>query len=50
MGLQDKVEGTAKEAEGKITDDKGREAEGKLQQAKGKAADAVDDVKDALKK
>jgi uncharacterized protein YjbJ (UPF0337 family) len=50
MGLEDDVKGKAKEAEGKVTGDSSREAEGKLDQAKGKAKDAVDDVKDAVKK
>jgi uncharacterized protein YjbJ (UPF0337 family) len=49
MGLKDEVTGKAKEAEGKLTDDKSREAEGQLDQAKGKAKDALDDVKDAAK-
>lgn len=49
MGLKDEVTGKAKEAEGKLTDDKSRETEGQLDQAKGKAKDAVDDLKDAAK-
>ena len=49
MGIKDDVTGKAKEAEGKLTDDKSREAEGKLDQAKGKAKDAIEDVKDAAK-
>jgi uncharacterized protein YjbJ (UPF0337 family) len=49
MALKDDVTGKAKEAEGKLTDDKSREAEGKLDQAKGKAKDAAEDVKDAAK-
>jgi uncharacterized protein YjbJ (UPF0337 family) len=47
MTLEDKITGTAKEAEGKVTGDKSREAEGKLEQAKGEAKDAVEHVKDA---
>ena len=47
MGLKDDVTGKAKEAEGKLTDDKSREAEGKLDQAKGNAKDALEDAKDA---
>ena len=47
---KDDVTGKAKEAEGKLTDDKSREAEGKLDQAKGKAKDALEDAKDAAKK
>jgi uncharacterized protein YjbJ (UPF0337 family) len=49
MGLKDDAIGKAKEAEGKLTNDKSREAEGKLDQAKGSAKDALDDVKDAAK-
>ena len=49
MGLKDDVTGKAKEAEGKLTDDKSREAEGKLDQAKGKAKAALEDAKDAAK-
>jgi uncharacterized protein YjbJ (UPF0337 family) len=49
MGLKDEVTGKAKEAEGKLTDDKSRETEGQLDQAKGNAKDAVDDLKDAAK-
>jgi uncharacterized protein YjbJ (UPF0337 family) len=44
MALKDDVTGKAKEAEGKLTDDKSREAEGKLDQAKGKAKDAFGKV------
>ena len=47
MGLTDKVSGTAKEAEGKITGDKSREAEGKFDKAKGEAKDAAEHLKDA---
>jgi uncharacterized protein YjbJ (UPF0337 family) len=47
MSLEDKVTGTAKEAEGKLTGDKSREAEGKLEQAKGEAKDAFEHAKDA---
>jgi uncharacterized protein YjbJ (UPF0337 family) len=49
MGLKDDVTGKAKEAEGKLTDDKPRETEGQLAQAKGKGKDALEDVKDAAK-
>jgi uncharacterized protein YjbJ (UPF0337 family) len=47
MSLEDKVTGTAKEAEGKLTGDKSREAEGKLEQAKGDAKDAAGHLRDA---
>jgi uncharacterized protein YjbJ (UPF0337 family) len=47
MGLKDDVTGKAKEAEGKLADDKSREAEGELDQAKGKAKDLLEDAKDA---
>ena len=47
MSLEDKITGTAKEAEGKLTGDKSREAEGKLEKAKGEAKDAAEHVKDA---
>ena len=47
MSLEDKITGTAKEAEGKIKGDKSREAEGKLEKAKGEAKDAVEHAKDA---
>ena len=50
MSLTDKVSGTAKEAEGKLTGDKSREAEGKLEQAKGDVKDAAGNVKDAAGK
>ena len=42
--MDDRIEGKAKEAEGKLTGDKGTEAEGKAQGALGKAKDAVDKV------
>ena len=47
MSLEDKISGTAKEAEGKLTGDRSREAEGRLEQAKGEAEDAGEHVKDA---
>ena len=46
MSLEDKVTGTAKEAEGKLTGDKSREAEGKLEKAKGEAKDAAGNLID----
>jgi uncharacterized protein YjbJ (UPF0337 family) len=47
MSLEDKVTGTAKEAEGKLTGDTSREAEGKLERAKGEAKDAAEHLEDA---
>jgi uncharacterized protein YjbJ (UPF0337 family) len=47
MSLEDKISGTAKEAEGKLTGDRSREAEGRLEKAKGEAEDAGEHVKDA---
>ena len=46
----DKASGAAKEAAGKMTDNKKLEAEGKLDKAKGEAREFVGDVKDAAKK
>jgi uncharacterized protein YjbJ (UPF0337 family) len=57
MGAGDKVKnkvddvgGKAKEAVGKLTDDKSTENEGKIDQAKSSLKDAGEKVKDALKK
>lgn len=51
---KDKVVGTGKEVQGKVTDDKGKELEGKAQSAFGdakeKARDAGDDIKDGAEK
>jgi uncharacterized protein YjbJ (UPF0337 family) len=47
MSLEDKISGTAKEAEGKLTGDKSREAEGKFEKAKGEAKDSAEHAKDA---
>jgi uncharacterized protein YjbJ (UPF0337 family) len=48
----DRIEGKAKEVEGKITGDESREAEGRLQKkwgdTKDSAGDAVEDVKDKV--
>jgi uncharacterized protein YjbJ (UPF0337 family) len=48
----DRIEGKAKEVEGKITGDESREAEGRTQskwgEAKDKAEDVVEDVKDKV--
>ncbi|MDD7834500.1 MULTISPECIES: CsbD family protein [Paenarthrobacter] len=57
MGADDKLENTgeklggkAKEAAGKLTDDKGLEAEGKGDQVKADLKNAGEKVKDAFKK
>lgn len=47
-GLKDKVVGTLKEAEGKLTGDKLREAEGKAQKTKGKVKDKINDAKESI--
>jgi uncharacterized protein YjbJ (UPF0337 family) len=56
MGLDDKIEnakedlqGKAKEAVGKATDDDGLERQGKTDQAKSDLKDAGEKVKDAFK-
>jgi uncharacterized protein YjbJ (UPF0337 family) len=46
----DDVGGKAKEAVGKLTDDKSTENEGKIDQAKSSLKDAGEKVKDAFKK
>jgi uncharacterized protein YjbJ (UPF0337 family) len=48
-GAADKVSGSAKEAAGKLTDNKKLEAEGKLDKAKGAVRDFAGDVKDNIK-
>ena len=45
----DRIEGKAKEVEGKITDDESREAEGKAQGAWGETKDKVDDAWEGAK-
>ncbi|CAN5232632.1 hypothetical protein BH20ACT13_BH20ACT13_02810 [soil metagenome] len=45
----DRIEGKAKEVEGKITDDESREAEGKAQGAWGEAKDKTDDAWEGVK-
>ena len=40
----DRIEGKAKEVEGKLTDDESREAEGKVQGTWGELKDKADDV------
>jgi len=49
-GAADKASGAAKEAAGKLTDNKKLEAEGKIDKAKGEARDVIGDVKDAAKR
>ena len=46
----DDVAGKAKEAVGKLTDNKSTETEGKIDQAKSSLRDAGDKVKEAFKK
>lgn len=48
--MNDKLEGKAKEAEGKLTGDADREAEGKAQSAAGHAKDAAADAAGAAEK
>ncbi len=48
-GTEDRVEGKAKEWEGKLTDDEAREAEGKGQGMVGKAKDKASDMADSLR-
>jgi uncharacterized protein YjbJ (UPF0337 family) len=49
-GAADKVSGAAKEAVGKVTDNKKLEAEGKIDKAKGAVRDVVGDVKDEARR
>lgn len=49
-GAADKASGSAKEAAGKLSDNKKLEAEGKLDKAKGAARDLAGDVKDAARR
>ena len=46
---EDRVEGKAKELEGKVTGDEAREAEGKGQGTLGKAKDKVSDAADSIR-
>ena len=48
-GAAKKVEGTLKEAAGKMTDDKSLELEGKADKIEGNIRDAAGDVKDKFK-
>lgn len=45
---KDKVKGTMKETEGKLTGDKDRESQGKNQKDYGKAKDKLRDAKDKV--
>jgi uncharacterized protein YjbJ (UPF0337 family) len=45
-GEWDKVEGTAKEAKGKVTDDKTTQAEGRAQETWGEGKDKASQAKD----
>ena len=45
----DRIEGTAKEAEGKLTGDEDREAEGQAQEKWGKTKDTASDAWDETK-
>ncbi len=47
-GLDDKVEGKAKELQGKLTDDDAKELEGKAQQAQGEVKDTVSAARERL--
>jgi uncharacterized protein YjbJ (UPF0337 family) len=47
--MDDRIEGKAKEAEGKLTGDKDREAEGKAQDALGQAKGAAEGAADAAR-
>jgi uncharacterized protein YjbJ (UPF0337 family) len=46
---KDKLEGKAKEAEGKLTDDEIREGQGKAQHAWGEAKDKAKDTADEVR-
>ncbi len=46
---KDRIEGKAKELEGKLTDDESREAEGRAQSKWGEAKDKADDAWEDLK-
>ena len=48
-GTEDRVEGKAKEWEGKATDDEAREAQGKGEGLLGKAKDKASDTADSLR-
>ena len=47
--LTDKVEGTLKEKEGELTDDKAREKQGEAQKEWGNVQGKVEDAKDEIK-
>ena len=50
MTNRDKIEGTLKEAEGKLTDDEMRESQGKAEKAWGEVKEKADDLLDDDKK
>jgi uncharacterized protein YjbJ (UPF0337 family) len=49
-GAIDKTKGAAKDAFGKMTDDKQMQVEGKMDKAKGAARESLGDAKDAARK
>ena len=49
-GAMEKAKGAAKDAVGKMTDDKEMQVEGKIDKAKGAAREALGDAKDAARK
>jgi uncharacterized protein YjbJ (UPF0337 family) len=49
-GAVEKAKGAAKDAFGKMTDDKQMQVEGKIDKAKGAAREALGDAKDAARK
>ena len=49
-GAVDKAKGAAKDAFGKMTDDKQMQVEGKIDKAKGAAREALGDAKDAARR
>lgn len=49
-GAVEKAKGSAKDAFGKMTDDKQMQVEGKFDKAKGAAREAVGDAKDAARR
>lgn len=49
-GLSDKLSGKAKQAAGKLTDNKKLQAEGKAEEVKGNIKDKLDDASKAVSK
>ena len=49
-GLKDRLAGSLKEIQGKITKDKPKEVEGKLQKPRGTVPDTAQDINDDLDK